>query len=246
MAIIATTGHRRQRHGRTHLALLVLAAAVLLCGSVARCSGVEIDAVTRPLPAVHAPDAQLQEGGADMSADEAAPPATEAAPKAAPEKPTVTPTPLVDTPLHNDRTTHISFSDDSSEETHCTRTGPCVECSGQEKTEAYCLPTGMRQEVTCLVMATATSNRTEAAAPAGATAAGTAAGGGAAAALPPGVRRSYIQQASCEGDGGGSGSFWAFQFLCVVGLASGMWLLRKRRRVVQSLHHRRMDRLVNS
>jgi hypothetical protein len=35
--------------------------------------------------------------------------------------------------LRNDRTAHISYSDDNLEETHCTRTGECSECDAEEK-----------------------------------------------------------------------------------------------------------------
>jgi hypothetical protein len=67
-----------------------------------------------------------------------------------------------------------------------------------------------------------------------------------ASSAAPILLRSYTQYTSCENDSAGVASFWLFELLCVVGVCSGAWLMKRRRRVVQSLHHRRMDRLVNS
>lgn len=62
----------------------------------------------------------------------------------------------------------------------------------------------------------------------------------------PRVLRSYTLQAPCEGREDGAVSFWLFQALAVGGLIGGTWLMQRRRRVVQSIHHRRMERMVNS
>jgi len=160
------------------------------------------------------------------------PPAQEAAPAAASadEAAHAKPVAAEDGHVRNDQTTHVSYSADNTE-THCDRTGDCEPCSEDDKLSSACQPTGFHQLVTCRVLApekhsdAAASLETSGAQP---------------------VLRSYTQRASCELSETGAASFWLFELLCVASACTGAWVMKKRQRVVMSLHHRRMDRLVNS
>ena len=130
------------------------------------------------------------------------------------------------------------------EETHCTRTGECAECTHEELSLALpeCASSGIKERVYCEVVSSA------AAAKRNATSATDA------APPPGGVLRSYSQFVACSDSSaaalsarsGSSASFWSFMLACGVGFGAALVAMRKRRRIVMSLHHRRLDRMVNS
>lgn len=184
----------------------------------------ELDQSARATPAAAAPAVPIA-GSPPVPVAPATPPA--AAPSGA--------------ALRNDRTAHISYSSDSAEETHCTRTGECVECSAEDLSAALpeCAASGIKERVHCEVLtATAAANRN-------ATATADAAPSGT-------LLRSYTQFVACDDSAaallsaGSPAGFWSFMLACALGFAASLSALRKRRRIVMQLHNRRLDRMVNS